>query len=386
MITRLHIDRLLYFQGREHLVTSCYLNLDRTKMAPQMLKIRVKDLLHAAQHELAVKAATHEQRESLREDFKNIEEFAMQEVVANSHKGIAVFSCAGQKFWQSYRLLRVVRNVLIADRVPYIRPLTAILAEYRRYCTVLVDRTHGKLFEVYMGTILERTEVLNAVPRRVREGGFKGRGERSIERRHEHAVQQHFQDLAAAVFKMFEREKFDALVLGGHRDVLALFKQHLHPYLKQRWAGDFHCEPAKATVAEVLAQTLEVEDQAEWQHERKLAAELVQKARASNLAVAGVSATLGAVASGEAQTLLVEDDLELPGYVCYSCHFSSLEPRNCPHCGKPTEPCPDIVDEAIELALKKNCQVEHVRGPTALREAGRMGALLRFRAPALQAK
>jgi hypothetical protein len=36
------------------------------------------------------------------------------------------------------------------------------------------------------------------------------------------------------------------------------------------------------------------------------------------------------------------------------------------------------VDEAIELALTKNCQIEHVRGPTALRDAGRMGALLRF--------
>jgi peptide subunit release factor 1 (eRF1) len=96
--------------------------------------------------------------------------------------------------------------------------------------------------------------------------------------------------------------------------------------------------------------------------------------------VSGIGATLGALTRGEAQTLLVEDGFEMPGFVCYTCHYTSLGDQECPHCRKPLEPCPDIVDEAIELALRKNCQIEHVRGPTALRDAGRMGALLRFQA------
>ena len=28
--------------------------------------------------------------------------------------------------------------------------------------------------------------------------------------------------------------------------------------------------------------------------------------------------------------------------------------------------------------MLKNCQIEHVQGPTPLRDAGRMGALLRY--------
>lgn len=382
MITRQQIDRLLQFRSPNFLVTSCYFNLDRGRIAPPALRIRVKDLLQTAQHELAGKAGTHEQRESLHEDFRRVEEFVQQEIATNHHKGLAVFACAGEKFWQTYRLPRVVRNILIADPDPYIRPLSAILAEYRRFCVVLTDRMHGKIFEVYMGTILERTEVLHQVPRRVREGGFRGRDERSIERRHENAVQQHFQNLAAATFALFQREKFDALVLGGHADVLALFKQHVHPYVKRRWAGDFHCEPGKITVPEVLAHALDVEDQFEWQHERKLAAELVQKARAGDRAVAGVGATLHALAHGEAQALLVEDDLEMPGYVCRHCHVASLQPGRCPLCHEPVDPCPDVVDEAITLAMTKGCAIEHVRGPTALREAGRIGALLRYRSNA----
>ena len=380
MITRAQIDRVLRFQNSEYLISSCYLNLDRAKWPPQVLKIRVKDLLQSAQQELSAKAGGHAPRESLRRDFERIEEYVTQEIATNHHKGLAVFSCSAQKFWQAYGLPRMGRNILIADLAPYIRPLVAILAEYHRYAVVLVDRVMGQVFEVYMSEIVERTDVSARIPRRVKEGGFGGREERNIERHHAQAVHQHFQRLADETFHLFQRDKFDYLILGGHRELLREFKQHLHPYLKGRWAGDFHAEPCKTSPTDVLAQALTIEDQVEWDHEKRMAEELVHKAGARKLAVSGVGATLDALARGEAQTLLVEDGFEMPGFVCYSCHYSNLEEGACPHCHKPLEPCPDIVDEAIELALRKNCQIEHVRGPTALRDAGRMGAILRFQA------
>ena len=89
MITREQIEQLLAFRNGEYLVSSCYLNLDRSKMPAQMLKIRTKDLLQSAQHQLAAKAATHHQRESLRRDFQEIEAFVMPEIVANRHKAVA---------------------------------------------------------------------------------------------------------------------------------------------------------------------------------------------------------------------------------------------------------------------------------------------------------
>jgi peptide chain release factor subunit 1 len=380
MITRAQIEQLGKFQNGEYLITSCYLNLDRSKMVPQMLKIRVKDLLQSAQHELSAKAGSHAQRESLRGDFERIEDYVMWEVAANRHRGVAIFSCTGEDFWQTYGLPRMVRNILIADRDPYIRPLTAILAEYHRYCTVIVDREGGQIFEVYMGEILERSEVLDEVPRRVREGGYGGRDERNIERRHQQAVHQHLQRLADGAFDLFKRDRFDWLILGGHRDLLREFKDHLHPYLRERWVADFFIEPSKLTVPDVLTATLEIEERVEWEHEKQLAGELVQKADAGDRAVSGVSATLNALALGEAQTLLVEEGFEMPGYVCYTCHLTGLAEQNCPQCSKPMEPCPDIVDEAIEVAMMKNCHIEHVRGETPLRDAGRMGALLRYQA------
>ena len=381
MVTRAEVDRLLQFRNHDdYLVTSCYLNLDRAKWLPPMLKIRVKDLLQSAQQELAAKAGGHAQRESLRDDLARIEEFGLQEIGTNHQKGLAVFSCAAEKFWQTYALPRIGRNILIADRSPYIRPLAAILAEYHRYAVVLVDRVMGQVFEVYMGEIVERADVIAQVPRRVKEGGLGGRDERNIERRHAEAVHQHFRRLADETFGLFQRDRFDYLVLGGHRELLREFKEHLHPYVKQRWVGDFQAEPWKTSSTEVLARALEIEDETERENEKRMAEELVQKAGAGQRAVSGVGATLGALTRGEAQTLLVEDGFEMPGFVCHHCHFTSLGGEPCPLCHKPLDPCPDIVDEAIELALRKNCQIEHVRGPTALRDAGRMGAILRFQA------
>lgn len=381
MISHTQIDSLVEFHDTDEcLITSCYLNLDRAKWPPQVLKIRVKDLLQSAQQELSAKAGGHAPRESLRDDLARIEEFVLQEIGTNHHKGLAVFSCSAQKFWQTYALPRVSRNILIADRSPYIRPLVAILAEYHRYGVVLVDRVMGQVFEVYMGEIVERADVIADIPRRVKEGGLGGRDERNIERRHTQAVHQHFQRVADETFGLFKRDKFDYLVLGGHREVLREFKEHLHPYLMERWVGDFHAEPCKTSSAEVLARALEIEDETEWENEKRMAEELVQKAGAGQRAVSGVGATLGALTRGEAQTLLVEDGFEMPGFVCRKCHYTSLGGDECPQCHQPLDPCPDIVDEAIELALRKNCQIEHVRGPTALRDAGRMGALLRFQA------
>ena len=378
MITRSQIDQLVKFQNGEYLVTSCYLNLDRSKMPPQMLKIRVKDLLQAAQHDLQGKAGTHSQRESLRTDLQQIEEHVLERIPANTHRGMALFACSGEKFWQTYRLPRMVRNILIADRTPYIRPLTAILAEHHRYCTVLVDRIQGRIFEVYMGEIMEHTQIIDKVPRRVREGGYQGREERQIQRHHEQAVHHHYQHLADAVFDLFKRDKFDGIVLGGQRDVLREFKHHLHPYLRNCWAGDFHVEPAATALPEALRRTLEIEEQVEWQEEQRMAEELIRKVEAGQLAVSGVTATLNALARGEAQTLLVEDGFEMPGYVCRACHHISLEPVPCPHCQGMPEPCPDVVDEACEVAMLKNCRIEHLHGPTPLHDRAHIGALLRY--------
>ncbi|MCX7887994.1 MAG: hypothetical protein N3B01_12175 [Verrucomicrobiae bacterium] len=219
------MQRLLEYHSSDCLVTSAYFNLDRSKFLPQLLRIRIKDLLQAAHRELAQKTATHAQRESLREDFRLIEEEVGRVLQLMQHRGLAIFSCAAQKFWQTYPLPRMFRNLLVADRQPYVRPLLAILEQYRRFGVLLLDRTHGRLFEMYMGELVERSEILSPMPRHSVAAGFGGREERSRERHYVAAAHQHYARLAAAALDLQKATHFDALILGGPTDVLREFKQ-----------------------------------------------------------------------------------------------------------------------------------------------------------------
>ncbi len=380
MITRQQVDQLMQFRNGEFLVTSCYLNLDRAKMPPQMLKIRIKDLLQAAQRKLSDKAASHDQRESLRKDFEQIDAFVMDEILMKRHQAVAIFACHAHRFWQAYGMPRMVRNILVADQDPYLRPLTAILGQYQRYGTLVLDRVQGQLYEIYMGQIDQLAEVVDEVPRRVRDAGLGGRDERHMERRHDQAVQKHYQHVAEITRDMLESHHLDALVLSGNREVLREFKNFLHPELRRRWAGDLYLDPGQATPPEILQQTRALEQQTEQRQQQQLVEDLLARIDAGNLAVQGISATVAAVASGEAQTLLVDQDFEMPGYACFQCHYPLLENEPCPQCQQPTAPCADIVDEVIELAMQRSCDVAQLEGSTPLREAGRIGALLRYQA------
>lgn len=378
MVTRQQIEQLQQFQNETYLVTSCYLNLDRSQMPLPMLKIRAKDLLQSARRQLEAKAGTHQQRESLRQDLEQIEAFVIEDLAAGRQKAAAVFSCAGEKFWQTYRLPRLVRNTLVADQAAYVRPLLTVLSQYERYCVVVADSIRGQVFEVYMGEIVEHPLLNGDVPRKVRDGGFGGRDERSNERRHDGAVQQHLKQVADKVFDLFKQHQFDRLVLGASRETLGGLKQQLHPYLRQRWVGDFHAEVGRTTTADVLAEAIRIEEQVADERGQKLVAELLRQQENGNRVVTGLPATVGAVSRGEAQTLVLEDGYEAAGRVCRACRRISLEEFTCAQCSQPTEECADVVDEVVGVAWATNCGVQYVRPNTALHEAGRVGALLRY--------
>ena len=380
MITRQQIEQLQAFQNGPFLMTSCYLNLDRHGQTVQAHKIRIKDLLQTAQQQLDKKAGTHPQRESIRGDFAAIEAYVLPSLATNQFKAVAIFSCVGEKYWQTFQLPRLGRNILIADHAPHLHPLTAILAEYPRYCIVLVDRAHGRIFEFYLGEVVERGDVAGDLPRRVREAGFGGRDERNRERHVAQAVAHHYQHLADTTFKLFQKDRFDRLILAGQRESVHEYQKHLPADLQQRLVGSFHADPAKITLPEVLEQAGVIAQRVERDHENQLAATLVQQANAGYGAVTGLPAVLAALDQGAAQTLVVEDGFSKPGHACFTCHYPSVLTADCPHCQRPTTPCADIVDEARELAYRRNCQIKHLYSTTALRDSGRIGAVLRFQA------
>jgi peptide subunit release factor 1 (eRF1) len=82
------------------------------------------------------------------------------------------------------------------------------------------------------------------------------------------------------------------------------------------------------------------------------------------------------------ETLVVSLGLTAEGVRCPSCGHLAADGARCPICGAATEPEPDLVEEAVEAALRNDSRVETVpagvEGADELEGAGGIGALLRF--------
>jgi peptide subunit release factor 1 (eRF1) len=122
--------------------------------------------------------------------------------------------------------------------------------------------------------------------------------------------------------------------------------------------------------------TLAARAEAERTSEMKLVDQL-EDAHGTGWAVNGLKPALGALAKGQLRTLLVNADREEPGFRCGSGRLTVSE-RECGSEGKGT-PVVDVIDEALEEALRQRVSVEVVHSPEAAARVDGLAGLLRFK-------
>ena len=151
----------------------------------------------------------------------------------------------------------------------------------------------------------------------------------------------------------------------------------LHNYLADRLLGTAKLNPKEATPATVHAATLAVREQWERASERMLVQEMREGAGAG-WAVNGIDETLKALARGQVRVLLVNADAGEPGFRCGD---SGRLARTAPECRGEGDAVPvlDIVDDAIEEALRQRVVVNVIYEDEARASVHGLGALLRFR-------
>src|SRR5207253_7284665 len=158
---------------------------------------------------------------------------------------------------------RPVKDRAALAEHPHVIPLEALVETYESFCTVLVDREKARLFMAKMGRIGENTDLFDEVPGQHDQGGWsQSRFQRHIE---EHMVQ-HLKHVAEVLLRHFKRRGFDHLILAGPQEVVAEFERHLHDYLKRRVVARTTL-PITSTPADVLARSLQVEEEMEERQE-----------------------------------------------------------------------------------------------------------------------
>ena len=339
-------------------------------------QIQVKDLVREAMR----RCEKNGNNPGVRADLKRILELSEQ-LHGNHARGKAVFACSAQGIWREFNLpKRLKRTQLYVAHRFHLRPLAAVAASAPRCCVALIDRERARLFELWMDEIREQPEIVNPLPRTGRSSGPGGYDAGHVERHVENSAMRHFKNVAQRLQEM-QNAGCDSFVVGCREDVWPQLEPHLHTYVAQKMLGRFGIDPAVATAEQVREQAQRIIEERNAAERQALIREVMGGAQRNGRGKVGLRGVLEALEQGEVQTLLFGEAFYASGSECGNCgHLDSNLMEDCPACGQRTRELEDVTDAVLRRALDGNIGVVYIGPDPEFEKAGKIGALLRFRA------
>ncbi len=381
MITQTTIDTLLRFESQDLPVVSIYLDTHPGESGQAAeIERQLKKVLKPVRELSQSDELSHDAKMSLRADVDKLSALSSRRL-SSMPRGLAAFSCAQWDFFEVVSLPRRVISRSVVDSTPFVRPLLAILDEYHRFCTLVVDRKQAFLYEFYMGELLEHDAQISEGIRKKNFAGWYGLAEHRTRNHANEVAHRHYRAVASMVFEKFKSHQFDLLFIGGHDETNQEFIPFLHAYVRERLAGTFTIDTHSLTTAKVQEACRQLEAEYERRQENQLVDRLIEASVREQAGVLGLERTLAAANAAAIDLLLVQDEITVPGSICQKCRWLGLKAGECPVCQAATSEVPDVIDELVQDVIDEGGQVEHVYVETPLKEH-LVGALTRFPVPA----
>jgi peptide subunit release factor 1 (eRF1) len=374
------LERLTRASPAGHPVVSCYLKLEPRDRARGKYLIKLKNRVKGAKAALPRLVPERTEQDAVARDLDRVVEYLRTPPNLPAAQGVAIFASEGIGLFEVLPLPLIHRSRLAVDGTPLIRELASIEDEFGRILTVVLDRTSARFFEV---TAYHATELPGLRADATRGGRFRGDqsgpgwGEHNYHNRIREEKQRHLEGIARELFALDRRHPASGIVLAGPGTEAGAVRPFLHSYLSERVLGTARLNPKEATTAAVHAATLAVRQAWERESERALVAELGERL-GSGWAVNGLAPTLKALSRGQVRSLLVSGDTSVPGFRCPETGRLTLTEKECRAEGGAV-PVLDVVDDAIEEALRQDLDVNVVYDPDALRQIDGLAGVLRFR-------
>ncbi|HEU4830198.1 MAG TPA: hypothetical protein VFT04_13470 [Gemmatimonadales bacterium] len=374
------LARLTRIRPGRHRVVSCYLKLEPRDRSRGKYLIKMKNRARAVLEGLPRLGLERDVEEAVRKDIDRVLDFIRVPANLPATQGIALFVCSGIDLFEAIPLPVVHRSRLGIDSSPLVRELASLEDEFGRILTAVVDRSGARFFEV---TAFDARELSGLHSPSTRGKRFRGDndgpgwGEHSYNNRIREEKQRHFEAVARQLFTVDRRQPAHGIVLGATGADAGAVEPFLHNYLADRLMGSVKLTPRQATAPLVHEATLAVRSAWERETEKQLVEEVVE-AQGNGWAVNGVRDTLRALARGQVRSLLVHADVALPGFRCSETGRLALTERDCRGEGDPF-PVLDVIDDAIEEALRQHVDVNVVYDIEAADRVDGLAGLLRFR-------
>ncbi len=374
------LQRLTQHEPGVYLVISCYLKLEPRDRARGKYLIKLKNRVRQHQQALAGMGLARDVQDAAHKDLDRVLEHLRSPVNLPSTQGIAIFACGPAKLFETVPVPTVHRSRIAVDRSPLVRELAAALDRFGRLYTAVFDRNVGRIFEVTASSAVERGDVAGGATRGKRyhpDEDAPGWGEFSFNNRIREEKQRHYEDIARQLSLWDRRSPARGIVLAGIGPEAGAVAPFLTNGLREKVFGTVRLTPREATPAVVYAASIEMSAEHDRQVERELIGEMKERL-GEGWAVNGLHDTLRALGRGQVRTLLVQPDAAEAGFRCETTGRLVLDARECRGEGDPA-PVLDLIDDAIEDALRQGVEVNVVHDSDAAASIDGLAALLRFR-------
>jgi peptide chain release factor subunit 1 len=368
------LRRLAEVRLERPLVLSLYLDLDPGEFAtPPARATAARSLIDEADRRVRERdGLSHDDKLALKASLQRAREYLERDLAADGARAVAVFAADSAGLFETLKLPRGVRNRVEIGHSPLVGPL-ATVERREAWCVILVSRQEGRIFRGSPHGLRELGTVHDDVHGRHDQGGWsQARYQRSVEKE----AADHLRHAADVLFRHFQRQPFEHLLIGGTAEVVSEFESKLHDYLRERVRGRIDVDVDHSTAEEVLEAARPRFEELQEAREEEALSRLEGRTRA----VAGLEDTLAVLNERRVEVLVGSERFGAPGAECPGCGW--LGPAGvdaCPADGTPAERLADVTDSAIELAIQQSAEILPVVHRTdELERVGGIGALLRF--------
>jgi peptide subunit release factor 1 (eRF1) len=375
------LARLTKLRTDEHRIVTCYLKVEPRDRSRGKYLIKLKNRIRQVEAALEGLGLTRLQRDEVSADLKRIHDQLKDAARLPATQGLAIFACGPLKLFELVGLPSVHRSRLALDRTALVRELASVEDEIGTLLTVVLDRTAARIFEV---TAFGAEEVEDLRANSTRGGRFHsdrqdspGKGEHQYHNRIREEKQRHYAAIAERLFQLHRKRPVHGVVLAGPGNDAGAVAAFLHPYLAERLMGVVSLNPKEAKPAVVYEATLATRAEYERESERTIAHGL-EDALGAGWASDGREATLRALGRGQVRTLLVDADAQGPGFRSARTGRLAVDDRELRGDGE-VLPVLDLIDDAIEEALRQKVEVEVLYDPEAVAAIHGIAGLHRFR-------
>jgi peptide subunit release factor 1 (eRF1) len=297
---------------------------------------------------------------------------------------LVMFFDESDGFFQHLEIGVPMQSLARWNRAFFLKPLAAATDDFERYGVVLVDRANARLFSVFLGDIEEVAwEGFDAAKVRYIKaiGTDRWSSASQIQRKADEQVRKNLRSTVRELDSLVQSNRIDRLLLAGTPELTSELRELLPKRLALRVIGvlDLAIDtPAKDVLDATLPKVVEYERDSE----EELVKEVATSAAKARQAVVGLGSTLQKVNESRVWQLIYSEDFHASGFECSQCAaLYSLERASCLYCGSPLVRVVDVVERAVEQAIRKDARIEIVRGEAAasLDNVGGIGAFLKAR-------